>query len=394
MIKLSRKNTHKTIIPLPYYCYYIPVTLAAFVGLCSSIYLAISHYRVHADLSYSSFCAISRALNCDTVSSSPYAVFLGVPLAVWGIIGYAAVLFILFLAGTKRAAKRRLWPLLFWASLLFSIYSFALAGISTFIINSYCIMCILTYLVNFTLLYYAWFINRRFGDTGLVDGFFTDLKFLWEAKKASVPVFAGCALIIGVLGFAMPEYWKTDPPALNASLARGETENGHPWIGAQNPELVIEEFTDYLCSQCRIKHFYLRRLVAQHPKKIRLVHRHFPMDHKFNPLVKEPFHMGAGTLALLSIYAQKQDKFWQANDMFFQLDKSVVAINTRTIAERLDLDPSSLAAARNDRTTLYHLQKDIEEGLKSGFTGTPGYVVNGETFQGRIPPRVLKEITE
>ncbi len=394
MTKLSRKDTYKNVIPLPFKCYYIPVMLVAVAGLFSSIYLAVSHYRVHADLSYSSFCALSRALNCDTVSSSPYAVFLGIPVAVWGFFGYAAVLFLIFLAGSRRAAKIRLWPLLFWVSLLFSIGSLVLAGISTFIINSYCIMCIFTYLVNFALMYYAWFINRRFGDTGLATGFITDLQFLRGDRKFSIPFFTGFVLIIGSLGFMLPEYWKAQPPSLDTALPRGETENGHPWIGAENPDLVIQEFTDYLCPQCRIKHFYLRRLVAQYPEKIRLVHRNFPMDHKFNPLVKEPYHMGAGLLALFSIHAQNRGKFWEANDMFFQLDKSVGAINTRTIAETLDLAPKDLDAARNDRTTLYHLQKDIEAGLKFGFTGTPGYVVNGETFQGRIPPGIVKQIKE
>jgi uncharacterized membrane protein/protein-disulfide isomerase len=394
MKELKHKRPYKKIKPLSYSYYYIPVLLVALTGLCSSIYLAVSHYRVHADISYSSFCAISRALNCDTVSSSPYAVFLGVPVAVWGIIGYVFILFILCLAGSRVASKRRLWPLLFWMSLLFSILSLILAGISTFQINSYCIMCILTYLVNFALLYYAWFINRRFGNTGLLKGVFADLKFFWRLKNFFIPFFAGFVVIIAGMVFAMPEYWKTEPPALEETLAQGQTENGHPWIGAKNPLLVIEEFTDYLCTQCRIKHFYLRRLVSQYPEKIRLVHRNFPMDHKFNPLVEKPYLVGSGTLALFSIHAQDKGKFWEANDMFFQLDKSVGAINTRTIAEQLEIDSKTLVSALKHRSTLYHLQKDIEAGLKHGFTGTPGYVVNGEIFQGRIPPEILKKIID
>jgi protein-disulfide isomerase len=251
-------------------------------------------------------------------------------------------------------------------------------------------MCILTYLVNFALLYYAWFINRRFGNAGLFSGLLADLKFLWDIKKASLPVIAVFVVIIAGTVLAMPEYWKTASPPLDGTLTRGETEDGHPWIGSENPDLVIEEFTDFLCSQCRIKHFYLRRLIAEHPDRIRLVHRHFPMDNKYNPLVKEPYHIGSGILSVFSIHAQKHGKFWEANDMFFQLDKSAGAINTRTIAEKLELEPRALAAARINRNIFYRLQKDIEEGLKLGFTGTPGYLINGQTYQGRIPPEVLK----
>ncbi|MBU4035957.1 MAG: hypothetical protein KKA35_05965, partial [Proteobacteria bacterium] len=43
---------------------------------------------MYTDIGYESFCAISKAINCDTVSQSPYSVFLGVPLAIWGVAGY------------------------------------------------------------------------------------------------------------------------------------------------------------------------------------------------------------------------------------------------------------------------------------------------------------------
>jgi len=385
---------NKQITPLPFKFYYFPLIILSFAGLFDSIYLAISHYRVHADPGYSSFCAISRAINCDTVSSSPYAVFLNIPVAVWGSIGYAIILFVLTLAGSRAANKERFWPLLFWISLLFCIFSLILAGVSTFLINSYCIMCIFTYMVNFALLYYSWFVNKRFGNAGLFNGLVFDLNFLWSIKKITIPVASGFLILTAGLSVTIPEYWQMAPPSQNQSVPRGITEDGHPWIGAQNPEIIIEEFTDYLCTQCRIKHFYLRRLISENPDKIRVIHRHFPMDHKFNPLVAEPYHLGSGILAIFSIYAQAQDKFWEANDLFFQMNKSLGAISSRKIAEELDLSPDQLVAAQYDRHILYKLQKDLEKGLELGLTGTPGYVINGEVFQGHIPPRLLKRILE
>jgi protein-disulfide isomerase len=255
-------------------------------------------------------------------------------------------------------------------------------------------MCILAYLVNFALLYYAWFINKRFGDSDLVKGVIYDLWFLWNLRKVVLPVMVLFVVLICGLIAGMPQYWNIKPPANTASLHQGITENGHPWIGAKNPGLVIEEFTDYLCSQCRIKHFFLRRLIAENPGKIRLVHRHFPMDHKYNPVVQEPYHVGSGALALFSIYAQTEDKFWQANDMFFQLDKSAGKINTDEIANELEIDHQGLAKALKDRSILYHLQKDIQAGLDLNLSGTPGYLINGKVYHGHIPPGLLKEILE
>lgn len=391
MIFNGNKKQTKQIIPLAFHYYYIPMIVLAGIAFADSIYLAVSHYRVHSDLSYSSFCAVSRALNCDTVSSSPYAVFLNVPVAIWGAIGYMFVLLILILAGSQWARKKRLWPTLFWISLLYSIGSLILAGISSFLIHSYCIMCLLTYLVNFSLLYYAWFANRRFGDSGLLKGLVYDFKFLLSIKKVSLSVIAGFLILVACLMAGMPKYWLLEPPSVTRKIPWGITKDDHPWIGAENPELIIEEFTDYLCTQCRIKHFYLRRLIAENPGKIRLIHRHFPMDNKFNPIVKEPYHMGAGMLAIFSIYAQSQGKFWEANDMFFQMDKTIGAISSKKIAKYLNLSPQGVVGAPYDRHILYHLQKDIERGLALGLTGTPGYVINGTVFQGYIPPRFLKK---
>ncbi len=381
----------KRIIPMAFIYYYLPVVILTLVGFFDSIYLSISHYRVHVDLSYSSFCALSRALNCDTVSSSQYAVFLNIPLSIWGIIGYGFVLFILGLAGHSKARQKRLWPMLFWIALLFSLSSLVLAWVSTFLIRSYCAMCILTYIVNFLLMYYAWFINKRFGNLGLLKGLIEDLRFLWTEKKFFLPVGAVFLCITGSLMVGMPQYWHMKPPANSESVSQGITEGGHPWIGAKDPELIIEEFTDYLCTQCRIKHFFLRQLVAENPSTIRLIHRHFPMDHKYNPIVREAYHRGAGVLALFSIFAQDQDKFWEANDYFFQLNKSVETVESKKIAEDLDLNPSMLVKALTDRHILNHLQKDIQTGLKMGLSGTPGYIINDKVYLGHIPAEVMSE---
>jgi len=394
LFSLLPKRHKRPIVPFSFWYYYIPVLVIALIGFGDSIYLAVSHYQIHTDVGYSSFCAVSRALNCDTVSTSQYAVFWGIPVAIWGVIGYMFIIFVLLLAGTPSARKQRVWPVFFWISLIYSIGSLILAGISTLLINSYCIMCIVTYLVNFALLYYAWFVNKRFGDAGLFRGVALDAKLLWSLRKICLTTVVGFLFLVGYLMIGLPEYWHMEPPKLKQSVSRGITEAGHPWIGAKNPELVIEEFTDYLCTQCRIKHFYLRRLVAENPNKIKLIHRHFPMDHKFNPLVRKPYHVGAGTLALFSIYAAQHGAFWEANDMFFQIKRSEHVVSGKKIAKKLDLNPREFLYAQYNRHILYHLQKDVEKGLSLGLTGTPGYVIDGKVYQGYIPPKILKNVIE
>jgi len=379
---------------LPFRYYFIPVLIAVMTGLASVVYLLVSHYRVYTDIGYESFCAISRSINCDTVSQSPYSIFLDVPVAFWGILGYVFALYIILMAGAQTGGKARMWPLLFWFALVCSIYSLILAYISTYHIQSYCIMCILVYLVNFTLLYYAWFINKRFGNAGLMRGLFQDVFFLKKHWKSAAPVFI-VLLVFSTTGpFWFPQYWHMEKPAPPHSLPSGTTEDGYPWIGAEDPVLVIEEFTDYMCFQCRKMHYYLRRIIEIHPDKIRLVHRHFPMDHQYNPMVTEPFHVGAGQLALVAIHAKNKGKFWNVNDYLYELGGRRESIKISAIASAVDLETAGIAQALRDKNNFQKLFHDIKTGLELGITATPAYVIDGELYQGQIPSQILTEVLD
>jgi len=194
----------KKIIPLPFPFYFWTVAALAVAGVLDSIYLSISHYRVYTDIAYESFCAISRSINCDTVSQSPYSIFISIPVPVWGIIGYAFYLLFLTFAWSREAQKQKMWPILLFISLAFSIYSVILAYISTFYIHSYCMMCIVSFGINFLLLYYTWLVRKRFGKPGIIKGLMLDIGFLWEKKKKTIPVFLSFLCIITFLLISFP----------------------------------------------------------------------------------------------------------------------------------------------------------------------------------------------
>ncbi len=293
----------KEIKPLPFPVYFWTVVIFALAGLADSVYLSISHYRVYTDIGYKSFCAISRTINCDTVSQSPFSIFLGVPVPVWGIIGYAFFLLWMPFAWCRGTDKRRIWTILFLLSLGFSLYSVILAVITTFYIHSYCIMCILSYGINFFLLYYLWLMRKRFAVEGIFKALRQDVAILGTKKFRVGAIFLPFLIVVGLTTLLFPHYWDTILPEGSDSLLTGVTEDGHPWIGAESPELVITEYADYLCFQCKKMHYYLRELIAKNPDKIRLVHRHFPMDHEYNFIVKHPFHVGSGKMALLAVHA-------------------------------------------------------------------------------------------
>jgi len=98
-------KSDRPIEPLPFYVYTGIVATLILAGLFTSIYLSISHYRVYTDMSYKSFCALSKAINCDTVSQSPYSILLNIPLPIWGVMGYLFLMGLLVFSFKKEISK-------------------------------------------------------------------------------------------------------------------------------------------------------------------------------------------------------------------------------------------------------------------------------------------------
>lgn len=383
--------TKKTIKPFPFPVYFWPVMLLTLIGLLDSIYLSFSHYRTHTDILYTSFCAVSRSINCDTISQSTHSILFNVPVPVWGVLGYLCFGTLLLFSNTASAKKERMWHLLIVLAFFFSAYSIFLAYISKYKIGAYCIMCILSYGINFLLLYFSWIIKKRFNNNEFLNEFKQDVLFLLGMKK-SVVIFLPILYASILLPFVFPDYWNFEFPQITEDIPNGITKQGYPWIGAINPQLEIIEYSDYMCFQCKKNHFYLRQIIANNPDKIRLVHKHFPMDREFNPLVVKPFHPGSGKLAIAAVYATKEGKFWKMNDLLYNIPKGIKKIDIRELAEKTGVNLNGLAVAPQNKAFRYWIKHDIAKGIKLGITGTPSYVIDGKVYQGQIPAKIIKTI--
>ena len=142
-------------------------------------------------------------------------------------------------------------------------------------------------------------------------------------------------------------------------------------------------------------HYAIRNLIAEYPEKIRLVHRHYPLDHEFNPIASpQPFHVGSGRLALLAIAAIQQDRFWKMNDYIFQeIRKKTKSFDFTEVAQQTDLDKERLKDAYVSEPALKALEVDIREGLKYKITSTPAFLINDMIYNAVLPTDILQKIT-
>jgi uncharacterized membrane protein len=112
------------------------IAMLALIGILIALYLTLYKVGVIGDLS----CTIG---SCETVNTSRWATFLGLPVAAWGLGAYL-VLFALALAGTadRYAGSLPISWLLVAISAWSVIFSGWLTYLELFVIHAICIWCV------------------------------------------------------------------------------------------------------------------------------------------------------------------------------------------------------------------------------------------------------------
>jgi len=112
------------------------IALLALAGLSIALYLWLHTIGVIGDLR----CGTG---DCEYVQTSPYGALFGVPVAFYGVVGFAAMLAVA-LAGLQPAYLGRRWPTRLLAALavggfLFTLY---LTYIELFVLHAICRWCV------------------------------------------------------------------------------------------------------------------------------------------------------------------------------------------------------------------------------------------------------------
>lgn len=138
------------------------VGVLALLGALDSVYLLLHR------LGYIGTLACTTAGGCDVVNTSRYSMFLGMPVALYGAVGYLAILAVA-LAGTsdRWAQNRGLDRLLFGLATLGAGFSLYLTYMSLFVIGTACPWCLasLTIILTITAVS-AWGAFGRRGTKG------------------------------------------------------------------------------------------------------------------------------------------------------------------------------------------------------------------------------------
>ncbi|MDQ4122993.1 MAG: vitamin K epoxide reductase family protein [Acidobacteriota bacterium] len=115
--------------------------LVALVGMIDSIYLTLHHYTGEKVP-----CSVTGG--CETVLSSQYAEWGGIPLALFGVLAYFTVF---SLATLTAFGDNRMWKILSAVVALMAAFSLWLVYLQAFVIGAFCQFCLLSAGTTFTL---------------------------------------------------------------------------------------------------------------------------------------------------------------------------------------------------------------------------------------------------
>jgi protein-disulfide isomerase/uncharacterized membrane protein len=389
----------------------IILAILCILGLALSVELAVIFYKNNfLQDAAASFCSISSTIDCDGVAKTPYAMFLGVPLALWGFLLYSILSFLVFVDFLKTRApkddakgllqKIRTFlvtlfpnPLSYIAALgilSFSI-SLILAGISIFKIQKICALCFVTYFIDLTVALVA----KTKGSF-----FFADIKntfrdFLAGVKK--LPVIFAIVVISGVaiLVYTSTSYIFSPNMLKMKSMQEFQALKENPWpisgnvLGKEGAKVQIYVYSDFLCPYCRITNFMMHKL-AHEENDVEVHAVNFPLDGACNPLVHHTIHSGACQLAKYALAAKNQGKYWDMSDAIYNElprgEEQVLAI-----AVRLGLDIETLKQDAHSEEISEILATQISMARNSFVTVTPSTRVNGVMYLGGMTYPDLKK---
>ena len=131
-------------------------SLVAILAVCGIAVSSVS-LQHHYATSKTAYCDIGEAFNCDIVNRSEYSSIFGIPVALIGMLGYAA------LAGlaTMYRERRETPAMLFVAAgagLAFALY---LTYVEAYELKTWCILCVASQVMIFLITVLAVIVKLR-----------------------------------------------------------------------------------------------------------------------------------------------------------------------------------------------------------------------------------------
>ncbi len=154
-----------------------------------------------------------------------------------------------------------------------------------------------------------------------------------------------------------------------------------------NPKapVVIVEFSDFQCPYCQRVQATLKEVLAKYDGRVSLAFRDFPL---------RQIHPQAQIAAEASRCAGAQGKFWEYHDLLYANTSKLDAASLAAHAGSLSLNEKQFDACLAGGKYRAHIEQDLQDGIKAGVSGTPGFLINGIFLSGAQPASAFEKVIE
>jgi protein-disulfide isomerase len=155
--------------------------------------------------------------------------------------------------------------------------------------------------------------------------------------------------------------------------------------GPERAELELVMYGDFQCPYCTAAYPIVHRIRDQLAGRLLFAFRHFPL---------RDIHPDAERAAEAAEAAAAQGAFWQMHDRMYESNGALSRDDLIRDAAELGLDSERVAAELDSRAHASRVQRDLDSGIASGVTGTPGFFVGGRLHKGSFDAQSLTAALE
>jgi protein-disulfide isomerase/uncharacterized membrane protein len=397
------------------------------LGLVVATYMAVAHLELfHGTGSFKSICNFGAHLSCDAVNTSDQSEIRGIGISIFALPAYAMIAFLVQRARSSPAKEARvalaLAHALAWPAVAYTVY---LLFVMVFQLHTLCLFCLTLDTVNVAAVVLTAVAARAKPQELLAEA--------WAAldgpgKRPTMIAFGIGAMVLAV-GLAGHSWLRssleaearaavTAAPASSTSAGSASSEPDEPvsiddiiarpgprklptkrWqvpvddddasVGPKDAKVTIVQFADFQCSFCRKLEQSMAAIRKTYAAQVRFVFKHYPMNPRCNPNVKNEKHSHACDAAAAGECARRQGKFWPMHDLLYEKQTHLDRPSLDADAAEVGLDAAAYGACMSDPTVSAAIAGDANEGAGIKVNGTPRTFINGRLFSGVLSEDLL-----
>lgn len=310
---------------------------------------------------------------CQDVTNHPSSRWLGVPVAVYGLAAYFALLAIsVYRAFTGLERTRRIGMLAYGISLIGAVASFGLQVFSGTVIRAWCTWCIASAVIMIAIFVLQAALSQVLAAAPQEASSAPEIAVARRRKADLTVLGVAGALTLAALAISG---WATNNAGRSSTTFVVSPENIVKLVpddasikGPKDAPITIVEFGDLTCPACQRAYALLNNVYQKHEGKIRIVFRHFPLMDR---------HPQAFRAAIYAEFAGSKGRFWEFLDQIYKIDPEQVQRKEilENILAGMNLDVGEAENQLKDEKSVAfnRVYRDMEMSDSLGIVVTPTF---------------------